>query len=511
MDLPTSIKQQFMVEFMSECDESSVSSLSDISSTTSKRSKANEPRHHRNLCLLCCRSTLPTLSPSKEYSILNNVQKSDAIDTDNAVRNALLSTATATTTTILPSTNITTTPQRRKNGRANLYNNTEITFNSPDSLLHEDNANEKIANSILLHVQRMANPVWSKQSRMALFKLKQAHQHVFQDICVYSEVCKALGRNTYRLNARRFLQELFLDLDYQIFYSEALEIIKTKESDLSACDITMDIESTNEFAFATSSPIVDRSRPSSLALKNVSTIANTMNTITTPTTPTTPTSSSVSSSSATASVTVPYSIKTHLLKSPPLASVYETSRENLSESFGNGSKIMNSTTIVNNKLLSNELSFDQPDSVISSASTPKTTTTITTVEINQYSIPNDYRTCTLINSNNNKNNNNSINNMNEQRRTYSRPRFNTLELDLSCTKNKFPITDRRKNYDSVTSIISNSALYSQRITKSLSASITTPTNALFCEKRLNSSKSEAILSNHVTMSTANCEQGTFQK
>lgn len=25
-----------------------------------------------------------------------------------------------------------------------------------------------------------------------------------------------------------------------------------------------------------------------------------------------------------------------------------------------------------------------------------------------------------------------------------RPRFNTLELDLSCTKNKFPITDRRK-------------------------------------------------------------------
>lgn len=178
IDLPTSIKQQFMVEFMSECDESSVSSLSDISSTTSKRSKANEPRHHRNLCLLCCRSTLPALSPSKEYSILNNAQKSDSIDTDNVVRNALLSTAIATTTatsttasaTILATTNITTTPQRRKNGRANLYNNTDIAFNSPDSLLHEDNANEKIANSILMHVQRMANPVWSKQSRMALFK-----------------------------------------------------------------------------------------------------------------------------------------------------------------------------------------------------------------------------------------------------------------------------------------------------------------------------------------------------
>lgn len=28
-----------------------------------------------------------------------------------------------------------------------------------------------------------------------------------------------------------------------------------------------------------------------------------------------------------------------------------------------------------------------------------------------------------------------------------RPRFNTLELDLSCTKNKFPITDRRKQIE----------------------------------------------------------------
>lgn len=28
-----------------------------------------------------------------------------------------------------------------------------------------------------------------------------------------------------------------------------------------------------------------------------------------------------------------------------------------------------------------------------------------------------------------------------------RPRFNTLELDLTCTRNKFPITDRRRKIE----------------------------------------------------------------
>lgn len=46
---------------------------------------------------------------------------------------------------------------------------------------------------------------------------------------------------------------------------------------------------------------------------------------------------------------VTYSIKTHLLKSPPLASVHETSRENLSESLGtNPSKSANSSVTISN-------------------------------------------------------------------------------------------------------------------------------------------------------------------
>jgi hypothetical protein len=38
---------------------------------------------------------------------------------------------------------------------------------------------------------------------------------VFQDVCLYSEVSHRLGSATYRLTARRFLQELFLDLQFE--------------------------------------------------------------------------------------------------------------------------------------------------------------------------------------------------------------------------------------------------------------------------------------------------------
>lgn len=99
-------------------------------------------------------------------------------------------------------------------------------FNSSESSFSDES--DRIRASILRHVQRMANPVWSKQSRTQLLDLKQKHAAAFQDICLYSEVCLQLGRNTYRLGSRRFLQELFLDLDFESFYREPGEISALK-------------------------------------------------------------------------------------------------------------------------------------------------------------------------------------------------------------------------------------------------------------------------------------------
>jgi rapamycin-insensitive companion of mTOR len=137
-------------------------------------------------------------------------------------------------------------------------------------------------------------------------------------------------------------------------------------------------------------------------------------------------------------------MKAHL-KSPPLASLYETSVENLLEAGGTPKEnlaviaISNAATAVKNVKL-----------------------------IRQKSSENE-----------------------TQMKFKSRPRFNTLELDLSCTKNKFPIRDRSK-VDFSPTISNNSS----------SQSVTTPTTLttatiphLFCEQRLlTSSKSEATLS-----------------
>jgi len=112
-----------------------------------------------------------------------------------------------------------------------------------------------------------------------------------------------------------------------------------------------------------------------------------------------------------------------------------------------------------------------------------------------------------------------------ENREFTRGRFYTLELDLSCTKNKFPIKDRSqatppppppaaaKSPSTLSwpvpwrqagggaqlvspsdgSKMSSDALLYSTVTKSLAASMAKPVGSLFCEKRLQSSKSEAVL------------------
>lgn len=83
--------------------------------------------------------------------------------------------------------------------------------------------------AILVNVQRCANPVLMKQAKMNLLELKQKHGEYFQDLCLYSEVLKAIGRNTYRQTSRRFLQELFLDIDFEVLLRELMDALRVEE------------------------------------------------------------------------------------------------------------------------------------------------------------------------------------------------------------------------------------------------------------------------------------------
>ncbi|XP_050327928.1 uncharacterized protein LOC126758004 isoform X1 [Bactrocera neohumeralis] len=238
--------QQFLNDSLNnECgDESSViSSLSDVSSV-SKRSKWLGAKHGRNNCLHCSRAR-------------RNRTHTQRLDSDAAAACAALTTGGelytssgtlvgATTTTHvtrktnkqppaaqqLPSIQQSSTksqaPQQNAQSSSTIQLS-DISFNSPESILSEESMPDRLTANILFNVQRLANPVSARLTKKALLELKQKHPAAFQDICLYSEVCKTLGRSSYRMNARRFLQELFLDLNFDSFYAEPSDILLKKE------------------------------------------------------------------------------------------------------------------------------------------------------------------------------------------------------------------------------------------------------------------------------------------
>lgn len=430
MDMSLNKHQHLMSDSLNEGDESTVSSLSDIS-TNSKRSKW-VGKHNRANCLQCCRL--------KSYRF--NARTESDINM-----------------------------HRRRSNQSSSNQFSDISFDSPESVFSEESMIDRITANILRHVQRMANPVWTKQSKIALLELRQKHPATFQDICLYSEVCKALSKNTYRLNARRFLQELFLDLDFDQFYAEPTEIMVRKERErelmnFSATSASCDNNSRDRL-IVDDKDIISNSRSSTSSLsvsiggQDCTDSAGGGSTAVVG-------GPSVNSSAAMSSAYYSNLLKSHM-KSPPLASVYETSIENLSESLGKNNK--------------------QPNLSASMGGGTKILTIAT------------------INTNIGGNNENT---------RFDRPRFNTL--DLSCTKNKFPVKHRdSKEYVSPTTPISAAALLNSfqtefRRSSSMSLSNAPTTGSLFCEKRLESSKSEAtLLKRNKSMSSSTSSTTTEPK
>lgn len=246
-------KQQFLNDSINNegGDESSViSSLSDVSSV-SKRSKWVGSKHGRTNCLHCCRvrksqrsqnqsrldggtGEMSTTTLCEMYTNASAALVAAGIQATVALSRKGGGSNTTGAGIVGVISNKSTTQQNNQQPQQ-YYSNTsslqlsELQFHSPESILSEESLPDKLTANILYNVQRLANPVSAKQSKMALLELKQKHPSSFQDICLYSEVCRTLGRSSYRMNARRFLQELFLDLDFDSFYNEPMDIINKKE------------------------------------------------------------------------------------------------------------------------------------------------------------------------------------------------------------------------------------------------------------------------------------------
>lgn len=58
--------------------------------------------------------------------------------------------------------------------------------------------------------------------------MKQKFPKTYQDICLYSEVCHTLANYNYRLPSRRFIQELFQDVNFEQVWFWAIKEIFTE-------------------------------------------------------------------------------------------------------------------------------------------------------------------------------------------------------------------------------------------------------------------------------------------
>ncbi|KAL4236760.1 hypothetical protein ACF0H5_005145 [Mactra antiquata] len=88
-----------------------------------------------------------------------------------------------------------------------------------------------VRKEIIRFVINLSSSVGVKGAEQGLLSLKQKFPKAFQDLCFYSEVSFMLGNCSFRLTARRFIQELFEDIDISKILSEAQTILGVEDTE----------------------------------------------------------------------------------------------------------------------------------------------------------------------------------------------------------------------------------------------------------------------------------------
>ncbi|XP_017272781.1 rapamycin-insensitive companion of mTOR isoform X3 [Kryptolebias marmoratus] len=81
---------------------------------------------------------------------------------------------------------------------------------------------------ILRLIINLSSSVGTKGHETGLLTIKEKFPYAFDDICLYSEVSHLLAHCMFRLTSRRFIQELFQDVQFMPMYEEA-EAMLTKQ------------------------------------------------------------------------------------------------------------------------------------------------------------------------------------------------------------------------------------------------------------------------------------------
>ncbi|KAG5272049.1 hypothetical protein AALO_G00161120 [Alosa alosa] len=78
---------------------------------------------------------------------------------------------------------------------------------------------------VLRLVINLSSSVGTKGHETGLLTIKEKFPYAFEDICLYSEVSYLLAHCMFRLASRRFIQELFQDVQFMPLYEEAESIL----------------------------------------------------------------------------------------------------------------------------------------------------------------------------------------------------------------------------------------------------------------------------------------------
>ncbi|XP_038143191.1 rapamycin-insensitive companion of mTOR-like isoform X3 [Cyprinodon tularosa] len=78
---------------------------------------------------------------------------------------------------------------------------------------------------ILRLIINLSSSVGTKGNETGLLTIKEKFPYAFDDICLYSEVSHLLSHCMFRLTSRRFIQELFQDVQFMPMYEEAEAIL----------------------------------------------------------------------------------------------------------------------------------------------------------------------------------------------------------------------------------------------------------------------------------------------
>lgn len=181
-------RQQFFNDSLTNegGDESSViSSLSDVSSASRRGAPQRGPqfqqpqqqtdgKHARSQCLHCARS-------SRQQQRQDSQSNGGGTGSGGASLAPCELYKTAAAALLASMTGPVLAKKSSSSGTGHApTTGADISFHSPESMLSEDSLPDRLTASILYNVQRLANPVSAKQSKMALLELKQKHPHAFQ-------------------------------------------------------------------------------------------------------------------------------------------------------------------------------------------------------------------------------------------------------------------------------------------------------------------------------------------